>query len=59
MLFQLYPCRRARKVIQINGYSRSPKNWLWKASLLLRLNIDISDLEVHFKQITEAIPVKA
>lgn len=48
----------SRKIIQINGYSRSPQNWLWNVSLFLHLNVDIADLGIHFKQINDTIPVK-
>lgn len=42
----------SRQVIQINAYSRSPQeNWFWNISLFLHLNADITNLEIHFRQI--------
>lgn len=48
----------SRKVIQINGSSRSPPNWLWNLSLFLHSIVDITNLEILFKQINKAMFVK-
>lgn len=39
--------KESRKAIQMNGYSRSPQNWLWNVAFVLIFEYSIASLGIY------------